>query len=66
MKPSAGLGALASSSCLPNPSPEKCLSEIASLNSHLWEAHHIEDSVQLVMVIRVAGLYILLPENFNN
>ena len=39
---------------------------LLSLDYHLWEAHHVEDSVQLVMVVRVAGLYILLPYNFNN
>lgn len=32
--------------------------------SHLWEAHHIEDPVKLVVMIRVARLDILLPENF--
>ena len=45
---------------------QSAFTEIVSRNSHLWEAHHVEDSVQLVMVVRVAGLYILLPDNFNN
>lgn len=26
-----------------------------------WEAHNVEDAVQLVVVVRVTGLYVLLP-----
>ena len=56
------LGALASSSCLPNPSPAKCsYRNCYRCHSHLGEAHHVEDPVKLVVVIWVACLDILLP-----
>ena len=61
------LGALASSSCLPNPSPAKCSYRNCYLcHFHLGEAHHVEDPVKLVVVIWVACLDILLPVYLNS
>ena len=59
------LGALAFASCLPNPSPATTLallSRVLMSFSYLGEAHHIEDPVKLIMMVRVACLDIFLPD----